>query len=500
MGRKRKSVTSGTDIDAMNIVSNSSEEQNWLTLLKTDRILQSVFILTFAGLILRFYNLGYNSLWLDEATTLTYARRSFGDILMSGVGGGGEFNAPLFYWMEHFMVFFGESEFILRFLPALLGTLTIPLFYLVGKELIDRQTGLIAVALLFISPFHIYYSQEARAYVPEFFFFTLAVWLFLVSRRNNRLYEWAFFAFSASASIWMNYYYFVPVGFLVLYHLGMNRDDFIKRSKNCLPFLVGVVTLSVLTLPLVFAGLRLFGGLNVKVGLLGYSGLPLITESLTHLLGFNSLIALLLIILFILGIIGLISSKRDAGYFIVGLFAFQLGVSLLLASSMPMMPRYQFVLMLPLLLGIASVFRLIPKEFKSPHIISVMVIIVCLINVPFLSGYYTSYSKNDWRGFSVTFSELTNSGDIVVLVPGYMRQPFNYYYSNSTDDTIQFGVTTQKELEVIRLAHQDKRIFFIVTGDLFAAEPTGQSYAWLEEKTQYAGSHTGIHVFFINSE
>ena len=36
------------------------------------RYLQLLLSLTLIGAILRFYNLGYNSLWLDEASTLTY--------------------------------------------------------------------------------------------------------------------------------------------------------------------------------------------------------------------------------------------------------------------------------------------------------------------------------------------------------------------------------------------------------------------------------------------
>ncbi|PKL58191.1 MAG: glycosyl transferase, partial [Methanomicrobiales archaeon HGW-Methanomicrobiales-5] len=77
--------------------------------------------LTGIGAILRFYGLGTNSLWLDEASTLAFARQSLIGIWESTVGG--EFNPPLFYWLEHGMLLFGDSEFVLRLLPALLGVL-----------------------------------------------------------------------------------------------------------------------------------------------------------------------------------------------------------------------------------------------------------------------------------------------------------------------------------------------------------------------------------------
>ncbi len=141
--------------------------------IRSSRHLQVLIGLTIAGLLLRFYNLGGNSLWLDEASTLMFARQSLAGIWESTAGG--EFNPPLFYWLEHAMLFFGESEFVLRLLPALLGVLTIPVVYFIGKEFRDQNVGLIAAALLAFSPFHIYYSQEARAYAPMLFFFSLAL-------------------------------------------------------------------------------------------------------------------------------------------------------------------------------------------------------------------------------------------------------------------------------------------------------------------------------------
>ncbi|NLM81191.1 MAG: phospholipid carrier-dependent glycosyltransferase, partial [Candidatus Methanoculleus thermohydrogenotrophicum] len=164
--------------------------------IRTSRYVQVLLGLTFVGFILRFYNLGGNSLWLDEATTLMFARKSLAGIWASVAAG--EFNPPLFYWLEHGMLFFGESEFVLRFLPALFGVLTIPVIYLIGKEFRDQNVGLIAAALLAFSPFHIFYSQEARAYAPMLFFFSLALLFYVRASRSNETRSWVLFGiFSA---------------------------------------------------------------------------------------------------------------------------------------------------------------------------------------------------------------------------------------------------------------------------------------------------------------
>jgi hypothetical protein len=72
------------------------------------------------------------------------------------VTAAGEFNPPLFYWIEHTVLTLGTSEFILRLMPALFGVLTIPLMYVAGTEFLDRNVGIIAAALLTFSPFHIF--------------------------------------------------------------------------------------------------------------------------------------------------------------------------------------------------------------------------------------------------------------------------------------------------------------------------------------------------------
>ena len=109
---------------------------------KNSRYAQLVLAFTIIAAILRIYNLGYNSLWLDEASTYTFASQSFEGIWNATANG--EFNPPLFHWIEHIMLFLGNNEFILRLIPAIAGILTIPFIYIAGKQFFDRNIGLIA--------------------------------------------------------------------------------------------------------------------------------------------------------------------------------------------------------------------------------------------------------------------------------------------------------------------------------------------------------------------
>ena len=93
------------------------------------------------------------------------------------------------------MLIFGNSEVVLRFIPALLGVLTIPLIYLVGKEFMDRNVGIIAAAAFAFSPFLIFYSQEARAYSMMLFFVTFCHGFLFQGLKNNAM-NWALFGIS----------------------------------------------------------------------------------------------------------------------------------------------------------------------------------------------------------------------------------------------------------------------------------------------------------------
>src|SRR4051794_6605390 len=127
------------------------------------RHLQLLAGITLAGALLRFVTLDVQSYWLDEVATVNVLRHGFGDIF-SAISNG-ESTPPVYYVVAWFWSkLFGTGEVGLRSLSALLGTATIPVAYLLGREVANRTTGLVAAALCAFNPLLIWYSQEARSY------------------------------------------------------------------------------------------------------------------------------------------------------------------------------------------------------------------------------------------------------------------------------------------------------------------------------------------------
>ena len=84
------------------------------------------------------------------------------------------------------MALFGESAWAIR-LPALLfGTATIPLVYLLGREVLEERDAWASAAFLTVFYPHVWFSQSARGYTMLAFFSTLATLLLVRHLRRPR--------------------------------------------------------------------------------------------------------------------------------------------------------------------------------------------------------------------------------------------------------------------------------------------------------------------------
>lgn len=117
-----------------------------------------------AAVLARWLTLDFHSLWYDEAVTLERViYPGFGDTVSWVLER--ENHPPLWYLAEWPVLrLAGTGEVAARALSAAAVTAMIPVAYLTGRELRSPRTGLILMALVAVSPFLYWYSQEARPY------------------------------------------------------------------------------------------------------------------------------------------------------------------------------------------------------------------------------------------------------------------------------------------------------------------------------------------------
>ena len=131
--------------------------------LLADPTVAAVTALTVLAAVLRFYRIGHQGFWFDEANTALLVHFSPGKML--GLIPQTESTPPLYYCVAWVWArVFGYGEAPLRALSAVCGVLLVPVVYATGAKLVSRRTGLIAAALAACSPLLIWYSQEARSY------------------------------------------------------------------------------------------------------------------------------------------------------------------------------------------------------------------------------------------------------------------------------------------------------------------------------------------------
>lgn len=161
------------------------------------------------GVLLRWHRLGEESLWLDEGASVRLARSSPAEIVLDGVE---HFHPPLYFLLlRGWVSVFGDGEFAVRSLSALFGVLSIAAIYLFGSLLFGRTAGLLAAALLCLSRFNLFYSQEARMYGLLGFLALASMYFFLRLLQNPRPRDW--FGYLAATALGLythNFGIFLP--------------------------------------------------------------------------------------------------------------------------------------------------------------------------------------------------------------------------------------------------------------------------------------------------
>jgi hypothetical protein len=128
-----------------------------------NRTALAILALSALAAFLRFYRIGHQGFWFDEANTALLVHFSPGKML--GLIPQSESTPPLYYCIAWVWArIFGYGEAGLRSLSALAGVLTVPVAYGAGAKLISRRAGLVVAGLCACSPLLIWYSQEARSY------------------------------------------------------------------------------------------------------------------------------------------------------------------------------------------------------------------------------------------------------------------------------------------------------------------------------------------------
>jgi mannosyltransferase len=173
------------------------------------------------GAAIRFATISSQSYWVDESTTVHDISFGLGGLLHQVHVN--ETTPPLYFIVAWIWAkVFGTGEAGLRSLSAICGIVTIPVAYLCARELVSRAAGLVAALLVALSPFMVWYSQEARAYALFILLCGLSFlfWARAYQRRTTRdLVLWAVFSALAVLTHFFAGFLIAPEAILLLWRL-----------------------------------------------------------------------------------------------------------------------------------------------------------------------------------------------------------------------------------------------------------------------------------------
>lgn len=152
-----------------------------------------LLIILFISFFLRVYGLSDESIWIDEAYSIKYAKLDVSQIFFIK-----DRTPPLYYTFLHLWItLFGNSEFSIRFPSVIFGLLSILMIYKIGKKIFNEETGLLSSLLLGLSVLNIQYSQEARTYSLSVLLTLLSMYCFIeLLKKGGRRYLTGYILFS----------------------------------------------------------------------------------------------------------------------------------------------------------------------------------------------------------------------------------------------------------------------------------------------------------------
>lgn len=409
-----------------------------------------IFVILILGFLLRLISLN-QSLWHDEATSALVARDfSVAEILAQF--SPGDFHPPLYYLMLHFWIqVFGTSEVAIRMLSVLFGVATIWVVFLIGKILIEQinwKFPEVAALFLATSGLHIYYSQEARMYVPAVFFTTLSVLFFLkiIKAKKQRAIDWVGLVTVSTLLLYTDYLPVFLFLFFALYLLVFERKHLKKSVANWLLSTTAILFLFLPWVPILFG--QLAAGLGVQMT----------NPQWWNVLGGTNVKELALVPIKFM--IGRISAENNMLYAVSIVIPTVLFASAFL-KSVTLWQRTSFLWVwftLPILavalvglkVSVFSYFRLIfllppfyllaafgALSFKNSKVRLIMVVGLLLVNIV-SSGIYlfnSRFQREDWRG-AVSFIEQKATPGVLVLFESKSVMPGFSWYSKGIVDGV----------------------------------------------------------------
>lgn len=440
----------------------------WLTQIagKPIAVYLCLLSITLAGAFLRAYQLSEWSFWGDEIFTVSGSEDGFNYTPLRK-----SISSALIQLVTTMK---GLNEWNARIVPAIIGVITIPIFYSIVKKIFDIRTALLAALLLALSPWHLYWSQNARFYTALLLFFSLALFFFYWGIEQDEpgylLLSLLFLGLAAKERLLA--LFFVPI--ILIYLLSLHIFSFEKpkgwRYRN----------FAILALPGLIGGF-LFAGpylLNLPAWM---SGFGFANNSPFWLAGgFAFYVGLPVICLGAAGGAYLLTQKSRAGLLMCISAVLPVFLLLVVSSFHYTANRYAFLSLTSwLVLAAVSAITFIEKSVWPVKLLALGALLVLLVQPLGEDVLYfmtQNGNRDNWKAAFAYVQQHRRPNDMVAV--GNL-QLADYYLSAQS---IAFDQINFEQLKT-----EDQSIWFVE--DLASQQKFPKLHNWLAQNAQLVSIH-----------
>jgi len=144
---------------------------------------------------------------------------------------------PLYPWLLKLWGYISHNDNWYRLFGALIGALTAPIAFLLGRELLNKKLGWLLGIAAALSLAHIFYSQTVRMFNIQPLFVSLSLFWFLKAIKTNRSLFWFLTGFANLLGFYV--YAFMAFIFAAEFLILIVRFRF-KLSSYITPFLMNI--------------------------------------------------------------------------------------------------------------------------------------------------------------------------------------------------------------------------------------------------------------------
>jgi mannosyltransferase len=452
---------------------------------------------------LRLHHLNAESVWLDEAFSISIAHTTLSNIVVET---GRDVHPPLHYFLLLFWDrWLGGSTWISRLLSVACSLGTIAAAYAVTARLRSRGIALMAGALLAVSVFQVEFAQEARMYALLALLATLSLYGFI------RLFDSAsprWFVFYAVATTLMVYTHAYAAFVLAGQAVTLGFEALLRRGRST-TVLTRWVLAQIVVLAAFLPWLAIFTWQFSSVqrsfwiaepewsGLFG----PFLTYTGSRTL------------LYAVGPLALAgagrmarrshepSRSRPAPLLVVLpwlLAPIVLPLLLSRVSSPIFLPKYTIAASVPFAILAADGIAIVPWTVGR---LAVLAGVLWLAVAP-LEKYYGTIHKDNWRAAVPAVEQQAQPDDLLLFYPYFQQIPFDYYRQRT--DTVEraFPLYTPPppsdgwDRTMERAVGRHRRIWLIMLqGDSTRAPVVAQFQQRFVQRTHQMLQHVDVYLF-----